>query len=195
MSTTGTMSASDTVSPVDTGLSGLVESVRGTVRTAASATATADAVAEDLARYLAECHPLPRRYRRCARDHYTQHVIHTEPDGSFSVVALVWLPGQRTPVHDHVAWCVSGVYEGEEHEERFELRGSGDASRLVPIGESVQPRGAVSALAPPGDIHRVSNSSDSLTVSLHVYGADVAARGSSVRRTYSRPVAPARPGS
>ena len=38
---------------------------------------------------------------------YQTHLVHAEPDGSFSIVVMVWLPGQRTPVHDHVAWCVS----------------------------------------------------------------------------------------
>jgi len=30
-------------------------------------------------------------------DRYRQHVLHVSPDGAFSVVALVWLPGQKTP--------------------------------------------------------------------------------------------------
>jgi predicted metal-dependent enzyme (double-stranded beta helix superfamily) len=33
---------------------------------------------------------------------YRCHLLHAESDGSFSVVALVWRPGQATPVHDPV---------------------------------------------------------------------------------------------
>ena len=33
---------------------------------------------------------------------YRQHLLHVAPDGAFSLVALVWLPGQATPVHDHL---------------------------------------------------------------------------------------------
>jgi predicted metal-dependent enzyme (double-stranded beta helix superfamily) len=40
---------------------------------------------------------------------YKSEVLHSEPDGSFSIVALVWRPGQVTPIHDHVTWCVFGV--------------------------------------------------------------------------------------
>ena len=47
---------------------------------------------------------------------YLSHLLHAEPDGSFSIVAMVWLPGQVTPVHDHVTWCVFGVLQGAEHE-------------------------------------------------------------------------------
>jgi predicted metal-dependent enzyme (double-stranded beta helix superfamily) len=40
--------------------------------------------------------------------HYRRHVLHVEPDGSFSIVALVWLPGQETTIHDHVSlWSFS----------------------------------------------------------------------------------------
>jgi predicted metal-dependent enzyme (double-stranded beta helix superfamily) len=40
-------------------------------------------------------------------DHYTQHLLHVSPSRRLSIVALVWLPGQRTPIHDHVSWCVA----------------------------------------------------------------------------------------
>ena len=37
---------------------------------------------------------------------------------------------------------------------------------------------------PPGDIHRVHNTSDTTAISLHVYGADLSVVGSSIRRVY-----------
>jgi 3-mercaptopropionate dioxygenase len=45
-------------------------------------------------------------------------------------------------------------------------------------------RGSVSAIAPPGDIHRVWNSGETTAISLHVYGADIRRLRSSIRRTY-----------
>ena len=48
---------------------------------------------------------------------YKSEVLHEEPDGSFSIVALVLLPGQVTPIHDRVTWCVFGVIHGMEREE------------------------------------------------------------------------------
>ena len=112
---------------------------------------------------------------------YRSHVLHVAPDGAFSVVALVWLPGQATPIHDHLAWCVVGVYEGAEHETRYRLTGDG---RLVESGSAVAFPGEVAGLLPPGDIHRVHNVGDSTAISLHVYGADLGIVGSSIRRTY-----------
>ena len=43
-------------------------------------------------------------------------------------------------------------------------------------------------LTPPGDIHAVVNDGATVAVSLHVYGADLRRRGTSVRRSYRLPV-------
>jgi predicted metal-dependent enzyme (double-stranded beta helix superfamily) len=111
---------------------------------------------------------------------YRSHVLHVAPDGAFSLVALVWMPGQATAIHDHLAWCVVGVYEGAEHETRYRLTSKG----LIESGSAVAFPGEVAGLLPPGDIHRVHNVGDSTAISLHVYGADLSILGSSIRRTY-----------
>jgi 3-mercaptopropionate dioxygenase len=115
---------------------------------------------------------------------YQTHRLHAEPDGSFSVTVMVWLPGQRTSVHDHVAWCVTAVLAGTEHEEVFAPAAGG---RLEVIARNENPAGTVSAFAPPGDIHRVRNAGGGTAVSMHVYGADISRLGSSIRREYAYP--------
>ncbi len=119
---------------------------------------------------------------------YRQHVIHAEPDGSFSVVALVWLPGQQTPIHDHASWCVVGVYLGEEKEERFRLAADREGSHLVRISNGTNAEGSVTSVAPPGDIHLVRNGTMEKVVSIHIYGVDVTERGSSIRQCYDLPI-------
>ncbi|MBO1413728.1 cysteine dioxygenase family protein [Streptomyces sp. FH025] len=121
----------------------------------------------------------PRRYR--------QHVLHAEEDGGFSVVSLVWLPGQRTPIHDHVSWCVAGVHQGQESETRYRLVSEGRGSRLVETEHVAGPAGTVAAFAPPGDIHLVRNGCGGTAISIHVYGADVSRLGTSIRRVYRLP--------
>ena len=172
-----------------TSLTTLIEPVRGTVRSGAPASEAAEAVARHLSSYLDGGPRLPELYRRADPGEYTQHVMHVEPDGSFSIVALVWLPGQCTPIHDHVSWCVTGVYEGQEREERFELDDASESAQLRPVADVVNPAGSVCGFAPPGDIHRVRNCCDALTISFHIYGADIHALGSSIRRRYDLPVA------
>ncbi|MDH6119394.1 cysteine dioxygenase family protein [Kitasatospora sp. GAS204B] len=120
-------------------------------------------------------------------DRYRQHVLHAETDGSFSIVALVWLPGQRTTIHDHVSWCVTGVHQGQESERRYRLMTDGRTSRLIPTEDVTNPTGAIAAFAPPGDIHRVRNACATKAISIHVYGADISRLGTSIRRTYRDP--------
>jgi 3-mercaptopropionate dioxygenase len=115
---------------------------------------------------------------------YQTHLVHAEPDGSFSVVVMVWRPGQRTPVHDHLTWCVTAVLQGTEYEEIYANRGD----HLETVGRNANPVGTVSGFAPPGDIHQVTNISDAVAVSMHVYGTDITRVGSSVRRVYDLPV-------
>ena len=73
---------------------------------------------------------------------------------------------------------------GEEHEIRYRLVGDG----LVEDGHTIGPRGEVTVLTPPGDIHAVVNDGTEVAVSLHVYGADLRRRGTSVRRCYDLPI-------
>ena len=113
----------------------------------------------------------------------------TAEHGSFSVVALVWRPGQATTIHDHVAWGAFAVLQGTEHEETFAL--APDGSALRPLARNQNRAGDVSAFAPPGDIHRITNAGDDIVIQLHVYGTNVARLGTSIRRVYDLPLLPA----
>jgi 3-mercaptopropionate dioxygenase len=44
--------------------------------------------------------------------------------------------------------------------------------------------GDVSGFAPPGDIDRVHNTSETTAISFHIYGTDITRIGSSARRYY-----------
>ena len=126
--------------------------------------------------------------REGAPDHYQQHILYVDPAGDFSVMVLVWRPGQSTPIHDHVCWCTVGVLAGVEHEIRYTLGSAYSPSVLVEQGQLSSAAGDISAFAPPGDIHQVSNSGGDVAISLHIYGADISAAGSSIRRVYPQPL-------
>jgi predicted metal-dependent enzyme (double-stranded beta helix superfamily) len=171
---------------VPPGLEQLVAAVRSVVSRHADWRKTARLVSDELARYLPSSNVLSPEERIGDPEGYRSHLLYSEPGGAFSIVALVWRPGQVTPIHDHVTWCVFGVIKGEEHEELFVL----DEERgcLVEAGAKTNREGDVSGFAPPGDIHRVRNVGDQTAISLHVYGTDVSRIGSSVRRYYDQPV-------
>jgi predicted metal-dependent enzyme (double-stranded beta helix superfamily) len=160
-----------------TELSELHDGVRTAVAARASWSDTARLVADQLRQKLPSPDVLTAEQRRGSPDGYRSHTLHVEPDGSFSVVALVWRPGQVTGIHDHVTWCVFGVIQGVEHEELFD-------ADLNLIGESDNHVGDVSGFAPPGDIHRVHNTGATTAISIHIYGTDVTRVGTSARRYY-----------
>jgi predicted metal-dependent enzyme (double-stranded beta helix superfamily) len=160
-----------------TGLSPLVAGIRGAVERHAGWAETAQLVADQLRRHLPTPDVLTPEQQLGSPDDYQGHTLHVEPDGSFSIVALVWRPGQITRIHDHVTWCTFGVIQGVEHEELFD-------ADLNLIGRSENHVGDVSGFAPPGDIHRVHNTGTETAISIHVYGTDVSRVGSSARRYY-----------
>src|ERR1044072_6897992 len=95
-------------------LAPLVQGVRASVASHADWTETAQLVAEQLRRHLPTPEVLTAEQRLGSPDDYTAHNLHVEPDGSFSIVALVWRPGQLTRIHDHITWCAFGVIQGVE---------------------------------------------------------------------------------
>ncbi len=123
----------------------------------------ADLVATD--DWLPDSHaaPDPERYR--------QYLLHRDPFGRFSVVSFVWGPGQRTPIHDHTVWGLIGMLRGAEIADGYAREGN----RLVRIGSARLEPGQVGAVSPAiGDLHQVSNAyADRVSISIHVYGADI----------------------
>jgi predicted metal-dependent enzyme (double-stranded beta helix superfamily) len=158
-------------------LSTLVDGIRTAVDSHADWAETAELVADQLRLNLPGPNVLTAAQRRGSPDGYRSHTLHVEPDGSFSIVALVWRPGQLTRIHDHITWCTFGVIQGVEHEELFD-------ADLKLVGRSENRVGDVSGFAPPGDIHRVHNTGEETAISIHVYGTDVTRIGSSARRYY-----------
>jgi predicted metal-dependent enzyme (double-stranded beta helix superfamily) len=162
----------------------VIAAIRRAVRSGGSWQETADRVVAALRGRLPGPGMLPAEKLAGDPGGYQTHLVHVEPDGSFSVVVMVWLPGQQTSIHDHLTWCCTAVLAGTEYEEVYALRGD----HLEIVGRNANPAGTVSGFAPPGDVHRVTNTGDTVAVSMHVYGTDISRVASSVRRVYTLPV-------
>ena len=120
---------------------------------------------------------LEERHRIGSPDCYTRHLLHRDPENRFVVLALVWMPGQMTPIHDHSCWGVMGILQNSLEEICYDRLDDGkrpdfaelEQSRGTDVG-----RGSVAYLLPPyEEIHRIGNTSSKPTVSLHVYGRDL----------------------
>jgi predicted metal-dependent enzyme (double-stranded beta helix superfamily) len=151
-------------------------------------------VGDLLGRALADPSLLEPRHQEPADDRYRQHVVHVHHAGRYSIVALVWKPGQATPIHDHCCWCVVGVWRGSERETAYDLHDDRVGLHLVPRRTTLARPGDVSVLVPPDeDVHLVENAGESIAISLHVYGANIAERGTSINRTFDASLVRARP--
>jgi predicted metal-dependent enzyme (double-stranded beta helix superfamily) len=156
----------------------LIDGVRTAIHAHADWADTAQLVAEQLRAHLPGPEVLTAEQRRGSPDDYIAHTLYVEPDGSFSIIAVIWRTGQTTRIHDHVTWCALGVVQGVEYEDLFD-------AELNLIGHNENHVGDVSGFAPPGDIHRVRNTGDTTAISIHVYGTDVTRIGGSARRYYN----------
>ena len=119
----------------------LVNRIRSTMARRNDWEQTARLVADELKGKLPSPDILTFQQRLGDPDHYCSLPLHVEPNGSFSIVALVWRPGQETPIHDHVAWCVFGVIQGVEYEELY-LKDDGGC--LIEAGVNYNPTGSES---------------------------------------------------
>ena len=119
---------------------------------------------------------LEAQHYRSDTTHYARNLVYDAPDGSLSLYALVWLPGQWTPVHDHGSWGVVGILEGVLEERNYVRmspdRGADEGIHLAPGGVILLGRGAVTSFVPnPDHIHVTGVPAErSRAVSLHLYG-------------------------
>lgn len=118
---------------------------------------------------------LPEAFAAPSREGYRQYLLYCDPLERFSAVSFVWLPGQKTPIHDHTVWGLVGVMRGVESCEEYANPVAGQAMRR--IGTHRARPGEIDRVSPRiGDIHVVSNATQGgAAVSIHVYGANIGA--------------------
>lgn len=122
---------------------------------------------------------LPQRFQEPAESGMGSGIgtwlLYRTGDGSVALSALVVPPGAQTPVHDHLAWGIVGLYRGAQEEEVFTRRddgGAADRAELVLAERRQLRQGDFYELLPETDIHRVRTVSDITSVSLHLLGID-----------------------
>jgi 3-mercaptopropionate dioxygenase len=151
-----------------------VETVRAAIACAGSPEEACDAIRPGFAELLADPDWLPAEYRESAPESgmgggIGQWLLYRAGDRSLSLFSLVIPSGARTPVHDHLAWGLVGLYRGTQDEEIYAERDGGlellERRALVP--------GDFYALLPPqDDIHRVATTSPEASVSIHLLTND-----------------------
>jgi 3-mercaptopropionate dioxygenase len=98
-----------------------------------------------------------------------QWLLFRAGDRSLTLFALVVPSGSATPIHDHLAWGLVGLYQGTQDEEIYAER-DGHAEHA---GRRALRAGDFYTLLPPrDDIHRVRTTSAEASVSIHLLTND-----------------------
>lgn len=102
-------------------------------------------------------------------------LLYRAGDGGLAFSSLVVPPGAQTPVHDHLAWGIVGLYRGTQDEDVFNRKDDASDESACDL-DLVEAKGLVPGdlyeLLPENDIHRVRTTSDVTSVSLHLLGND-----------------------
>ncbi len=113
---------------------------------------------------------LPPAFSEAHPEHFKQYMLHKEP--RFTVLCVVWGPGQSAIPHDHTVWGLIGQLRGAERTRNYEDPVPGQPLKLR--SEEVLRPGETSVVAPSvGDVHDVENAIDGVSISIHVYGGDL----------------------
>jgi predicted metal-dependent enzyme (double-stranded beta helix superfamily) len=107
-----------------------------------------------------------------------QYALYRAADGSLCLFALVIPAAARTPVHDHLAWGLVGIYRGRQSETIYRRLDAGTdegKATLEVQREQTLSAGEFYALLPPqDDIHYVETVSDEPSISIHLLANDTA---------------------
>ncbi|MFN0072301.1 MAG: hypothetical protein ACKVVP_12530 [Chloroflexota bacterium] len=102
-------------------------------------------------------------------------LLYRAGDEGLAFSSLVLKPGMSTPVHDHLAWGLVGLYQGLQNEVVYRRQDDGsqnEHAELVVSERNALKPGDFYELMPENDIHNVTTTSDVTSVSLHLLGND-----------------------
>ena len=107
-----------------------------------------------------------------------QYALYRAEDGSLCLFSLVVPAGASTPVHDHLAWGVVGVYRGVQDETVYRRLDDGsDESRAeleISSQQTLRAGDLYSLIPPTDDIHYVKTVSEGASISIHLLANDTA---------------------
>ena len=112
---------------------------------------------------------------------YARHTIAADPAGRFTLLAIVWGPGQFSLPHAHDTWCAYAVAENTLTETLFDFD---PQSGKAIAGNTAQREPGYACFAPAGleQIHRLGNAGGVGAISIHAYGVEGSRVGTHVNR-------------
>ncbi|MGQ4807651.1 3-mercaptopropionate dioxygenase [Candidatus Entotheonellaceae bacterium PAL068K] len=114
----------------------------------------------------------PRHYTCDPEQGFGVYLLHQEPDHTLAVFAISWLPGRGAPPHNHGTWAVVSGVDGLETNIFWQRQDDGSRPGYADVvwnGAKVFGAGEILAFL-PHEIHSVTNDTDRVALSLHIYG-------------------------
>jgi predicted metal-dependent enzyme (double-stranded beta helix superfamily) len=169
-----------------------VAGVRETIARAGSPEEACELLRPGFAELLADPDWLPAEYQADAPESgmgggIGQWLLYHAEDGSLSLFSLVVPSGSQTPIHDHLAWGLVGLYRGTQDEEVY---ARGDNGLELVQQRALRPGDFYVLIPPRDDIHRVRTTSAETSVSIHLLTNDT---GCVWRHAYDAESGEARP--
>jgi 3-mercaptopropionate dioxygenase len=154
---------------------GFIDGVRAAIETASSPADACERIRPAFAELLADPDWLPAAYREPAPESgmgggIGQWSLYRAADGSLSLFSFVVPPGAETPVHDHLAWGLVGLYRGTQDEDIYARDGDGGLALVE--SRALAPGDFYVLIPPRDDIHRVRTTSPETSVSIHLLTND-----------------------
>jgi predicted metal-dependent enzyme (double-stranded beta helix superfamily) len=151
-----------------------VSGVRRTIGEARSPEEACAAIRPRFAELLADPDWLPDEYRESAPESgmgggIGQWLLFRAADRSLSLFSLVVPSGSETPVHDHLAWGLVGLYQGTQDEDIYAEQ---DGRLELLESRALHPGDFYELIPPRDDIHRVRTTSEETSVSIHLLTND-----------------------
>jgi predicted metal-dependent enzyme (double-stranded beta helix superfamily) len=107
-----------------------------------------------------------------------QYALYRAEDGSLCLFSLVVPIGASTPVHDHLAWGLVGIYRGRQDETVYrrldDCHDPAHADLEIAKRQELGPGEFYTLLPPTDDIHYVRTISDTPSISIHLLANDTA---------------------
>jgi predicted metal-dependent enzyme (double-stranded beta helix superfamily) len=157
----------------------------GIVRESTDATVKIKQLREPYAELLRDPEWLPDEFKQPSAsttmgDGIASWLLYRSELKDLSLSTLVVAPGLSTPVHNHLAWGLVGLYEGDQEEEEYELDDDhhhDTQPALNPLRlrtRRLLKEGDFYELVPPwNDVHRVRTISAGPSISLHLLANDI----------------------
>ncbi len=97
-------------------------------------------------------------------------MLYDEPDYPITVQTVVWSPGSVSPIHNHGAWGIVALLDGQEKNTFWQRSPATDTpDHIEQVGDRTLSPGDILCLMPDA-IHQIEALSDEPSISFNLYG-------------------------